>query len=81
MAPCCDSPSRFWRLRWFCSELAPLRIALATGPSLAIKTSSALSGADTGKTRMGKIIVALQMTVCVVLLVAAGLLDSHATRS
>jgi len=52
----------------------PLRIALASGPSLAIKTSVAVSGADTGKTRMGRIIVVLQMTVCVVLLVAAGLL-------
>jgi predicted permease len=52
----------------------PLRIALAAGPSLAIKTSAAVSGADTGKTRMGRIIVVLQMTVCVVLLVAAGLL-------
>ena len=52
----------------------PLRIALAAGPSLAIKTSAAVSGADTGKMRMGRIIVVLQMTVCVVLLVAAGLL-------
>lgn len=52
----------------------PLRIALAEGPSLTIKTSAVVSGADTGKTRMGKVIVVLQMTVCVVLLVAAGLL-------
>ncbi|HTX75641.1 MAG TPA: ABC transporter permease [Terracidiphilus sp.] len=53
---------------------APLRIALAGGPSLAIKTSAAVSGVDTGKTRIGRLIVALQMTVCVVLLVAAALL-------
>lgn len=52
----------------------PLRVALAAGPSLTIKTSAVVSGADTGKTRMGRVIVALQMTVCVVLLVAAGLL-------
>ncbi len=52
----------------------PLRIALAAGPSLAIKTSAAVSGADTGKTRLGRMIVVLQMTGCVVLLVAAGLL-------
>jgi predicted permease len=52
----------------------PLRTALAGGPSLAIKTSAVVSGADTGKTRMGRVFVVLQMTVCVVLLVAAGLL-------
>jgi predicted permease len=54
--------------------LAPLRIALSAGPTLALKTSSAASAADRGKSRMGRIIVALQMTLCVVLLVAAGLL-------
>ncbi|UWZ84600.1 ABC transporter permease [Occallatibacter riparius] len=52
----------------------PLRIAMSAGPSLAVKTSAAVSGADTGKTRMGRIVVVLQMTICVVLLVAAGLL-------
>jgi len=52
----------------------PLRIALRAGPSLAIKTSAAVSGADTGKTRTGRVFVVLQMTVCVVLLVGAGLL-------
>jgi predicted permease len=51
----------------------PLRMAVAAGPSLTIKTA-AVSGADAGKTRMGRFIVVLQMTVCVVLLVAAGLL-------
>ena len=54
--------------------LAPLRIALAASPSLALKTSAATSATDTGKSRMGKIVVALQMTFCVVLLVSAGLL-------
>ena len=52
----------------------PMRIAMAAGPSLAIKTSAAVSGANRGKSRLGRMIVALQMTVCVVLLVAAGLL-------
>lgn len=52
----------------------PLRTAMGAGPSLAIKTTAAVSGADAGKTRVGRVIVALQMTVCVVLLVAAGLL-------
>ena len=54
--------------------LAPLRIALAAAPSLALKTSAAASGVDSAKSRMGRTIVALQMTLCVVLLVAAGLL-------
>jgi predicted permease len=54
--------------------LAPLRIALSAGPTLALKTSSATSSADRGRSRMGRIIVALQMMLCVVLLVAAGLL-------
>ena len=54
--------------------LVPLRIALAAVPSLALKTSAAASGIDTGKSRMGRIIVALQMGLCVILLVGAGLL-------
>jgi len=54
--------------------LAPLRIALAAGPALSLKTSSATSHADAGKSRTGRLIVALQMTLCVVLLVGAGLL-------
>jgi predicted permease len=54
--------------------LAPLRVALAGRAELALKTSAATSNADAGKSRMGRIIVALQMTMCVVLLVGAGLL-------
>jgi predicted permease len=54
--------------------LAPLRIALSAGPGLALKTSAATSNTDAGKTRAGKIIVALQMALCVVLLVGGGLL-------
>ncbi len=54
--------------------LAPLRVALAGRAELAIKTSAAASNADAGKSRMGRTIVALQMTLCVVLLVGAGLL-------
>lgn len=54
--------------------LAPLRIALAAGPALSLKTSSATSNSDAGKLRAGRVIVALQMTLCVVLLVGAGLL-------
>jgi predicted permease len=54
--------------------LAPLRVALSAGPVLILKTSSATSNTDAGKTRTGKIIVALQMALCVVLLVGGGLL-------
>ncbi|HYK38142.1 ABC transporter permease [Alloacidobacterium sp.] len=54
--------------------LAPLRVALASGPGLALKTSSATSNADAGKSRTGRIIVALQMSLCLVLLVGGGLL-------
>jgi predicted permease len=54
--------------------LAPLRVALAAGPGLALKTSASTANTDVGKTRAGKIIVALQMTLCVVLLVGGGLL-------
>jgi len=54
--------------------LAPLRAALSSGPGLVLKTSSATSNTDAGKSRVGKLIVALQMALCVVLLVGAGLL-------
>jgi predicted permease len=54
--------------------LAPLRVALSAGPGLVLKTSSATANTDAGKTRIGKIIVTLQMALCVVLLVGGGLL-------
>ena len=54
--------------------LAPLRVALAGKAELALKTSAATSNTDAGKSRTGRMIVALQMALCVVLLVGAGLL-------
>ncbi len=54
--------------------LAPLRFALSAGPALALKTSLATSNTNAGKTRTGKIVVALQIALCVVLLVGGGLL-------
>jgi predicted permease len=54
--------------------LAPLRVALAGKAELALKTWSSTSNRDAGKSRIGRVIVALQMTLCVVLLVGAGLL-------
>jgi predicted permease len=54
--------------------LAPLRSATSAGPGLVLKTSNATANTDAGKTRMGKIVVTVQMALCVVLLVAGGLL-------
>jgi predicted permease len=54
--------------------LAPLRVALAGRAELAIRTSAAASNTDAGRSRIGRAIVALQMMLCVVLLVGAGLL-------
>ena len=54
--------------------LAPLRIALSAGPSLAVRTTAATSNIDVGRSRLGKIVVAMQMALCVVLLVGGGLL-------
>jgi predicted permease len=54
--------------------LAPFRMAIAGGAAMALKTSAATSGTDAATTRAGKIVVAAQMALCVVLLVGAGLL-------
>jgi predicted permease len=54
--------------------LAPLRSAVRVPPGLALKTSVAVASEDRRKIRGGQIVVALQMALCLVLLVAAGLL-------
>jgi predicted permease len=54
--------------------LAPLRVALAGKAQLALKTSAAMANTGNGKSRAGSVIVALQMALCMVLLVGAGLL-------
>lgn len=54
--------------------VAPLRIAISSGPALNRRTSAATSNSEAGKSRTGRILVALQMTLCLVLLVGAGLL-------
>ncbi len=54
--------------------LAPMRLVLSAGPALALKTSSATSNTDIGRSRGAKTIVAMQMAMCVVLLVGGGLL-------
>jgi predicted permease len=55
-------------------SLAPFRMAVAGGPELALKTSVATAYTDAGTTYSGRIIVALQMALCLVLLVGGGLL-------
>ena len=54
--------------------LAPLYDALSVPPGLALKSSSRLATQDKQKSRFGRLVVALQIALCVVLLVAAGLL-------
>ena len=54
--------------------VAPFRTAISGGAELALKTSAAAAHTNAGKSRLGKFIVALQMALCVVLLVGAGLL-------
>jgi predicted permease len=54
--------------------LAPLRSTLAAGVGPAMKTSQATTHVDAGRSRTGRIVVAMQMMLCVVLLVGAGLL-------
>jgi len=54
--------------------LVPFRSALQVPIGLALKTSSATSYQDRKAHRSGQIVVALQMSMCLVLLVGAGLL-------
>lgn len=54
--------------------LAPLADAMRVPAGLALKTSAATANQDKRKSRFGKVVVALQMALCIVLLVAAGLL-------
>ena len=54
--------------------LAPLYDALSVPAGLALKSSSRGTTQDSQKSRFGRLAVALQISLCVVLLVAAGLL-------
>ena len=54
--------------------VAPLRIALAAGPELIVKTSAATSHTDRGVSRTARTIVVMQMALCVVLLLDGTLL-------
>jgi predicted permease len=54
--------------------LAPLRRAMSVPAGLALRSSGAAATQDKHKSRFGQIVVAAQMAMCIVLLVAAGLL-------
>ena len=54
--------------------LVPLRSALSVPAGLALKSSGTVAAQDKSKSRFGRVIVASQMAMCIVLLVAAGLL-------
>ena len=54
--------------------LAPLHHALSVPAGLALKSSGAAATQDRHKSRFGQVVVALQIALCIVLLVAAGLL-------
>ncbi len=54
--------------------LAPLRNATAAPVGLSLKNSALSAQQDKQKARTGKLVVALQMSLCLVLLVGAGLL-------
>ena len=54
--------------------LAPMRVAFAGKAELALRTSAATSNADAGKSRTGRVLVTLQLAMCVVLLVGGSLL-------
>jgi predicted permease len=54
--------------------LAPLRRAVKAPMGLALKTSSVTAQQDPGTHRSGQVLIALQMSLCLVLLIGAGLL-------
>lgn len=54
--------------------IAPLRSAVRAPAGMALKTAATASGQDRRKIRAGHVIVAMQVAVCIMLLVGAGLL-------
>ncbi|HEY6967663.1 MAG TPA: ABC transporter permease [Candidatus Angelobacter sp.] len=58
----------------FAFGIAPLRNAVRVAPGLVMKTSAAASTQDRHKLRAGHFVVGLQVSLCVMLLVGAGLL-------
>lgn len=54
--------------------LAPLRSATRAAAGVALKTSAASARQDKARSRTGKLVISLQMSLCLALLVTAGLL-------
>lgn len=54
--------------------LAPMRKAVRAPVGVVLKTANATSNTDRSRARGGKVVVALQMALCLMLLVSAGLL-------
>jgi predicted permease len=54
--------------------LAPLRSALSAAPGAMLKSSAHSTTPDRHKVRFGRLVVTVQMALCIVLIVAAGLL-------
>jgi predicted permease len=54
--------------------LAPLRSASSASSGLAVKTSNAATRGDKKSSRAGRVVVAVQMALCLILLIGAGLL-------
>jgi len=54
--------------------LAPLRSALSAAPGAMLKSSAHSTTSDRHKVRFGRLVVTIQMALCIVLIVAAGLL-------
>ena len=54
--------------------LAPLRGAMSSGPEMLVRSSATVSQSNSQKMRVGNVVIVTQIAMCVVLLVAAGLL-------
>ncbi len=54
--------------------LAPLRVSLAGGTGLVLRSASAVTNQSAGNSRSARVVVALQLALCLTLLVGAGLL-------
>ena len=54
--------------------LSPLRAAMSNGPEMVLRSSATVSQATSQKMRLGNAVIVLQIAMCVVLLVGAGLL-------
>jgi len=54
--------------------LAPLRTAMSSGPEMVLRSSATVSQTNSQKVRTGNAVIVMQVAMCLVLLVGAGLL-------